>query len=341
MLMKIVTFGEIMMRLNPEGYQRFVQAEKFEASYAGGEANVAVSLANYGLDAAFVTKLPANPLGEAARNAVRHYGVDTSGIVWGGPRLGLYFVEKGASQRPSKVVYDRVGSSIALAKRGDFDWKRILKGAKWFHFTGITPALGGDLPEICLDALKACKAAKVKVSCDLNYRGKLWSREQAGKCMAKLVPYVDVLIANEADAADVFGIKAKGTDVDSGKLDKSGYVSVAEQLVERFGVKKVAITLRTSLSAFDNKWAGMLYDAKSKKAFFSTEYAVHIVDLVGGGEPGTVRFIYAVTLNCWSKASKLPVDPAPPQNLFLYAELKDGKIRDISRHCIFSTPLDR
>ena len=301
--MKIVTFGEIMMRLNPEGYQRFVQAEKFEASYAGGEANVAVSLANYGLDAAFVTKLPANPLGEAARNAVRHYGVDTSGIVWGGPRLGLYFVEKGASQRPSKVVYDRAGSSIALARRGDFDWKRILKGAKWFHFTGITPALGGDLPEICLDALKACKAAKVKVSCDLNYRGKLWSREQAGKCMAKLVPYVDVLIANEADAADVFGIKAKGTDVDSGKLDKSGYVSVAEQLVERFGVKKVAITLRTSLSAFDNKWAGMLYDAKSKKAFFSTEYAVHIVDRVGGGDSFGGGLIFALATGRKDQAS--------------------------------------
>ena len=292
--MKIVTFGEIMMRLNPEGYQRFVQAEKFEASYAGGEANVAVSLANYGLDASFVTKLPDNPLGAAARNAVRHYGVDTSGIVWGGPRLGLYFVEKGASQRPSKVVYDRAGSSIALAKRGDFDWKRILKGAKWFHFTGITPALGGDLPEICLDALKACKAAKVKVSCDLNYRGKLWSREQAGKCMAKLVPYVDVLIANEADAADVFGIVGKGSDVESGKLDKNGYVSVAEQLVKRFGVKKVAITLRTSLSAFDNKWAGMLYDAKAKKAFFSTEYMVHIVDRVGGGDSFGGGLIYAL-----------------------------------------------
>ena len=214
--MRIVTFGEIMMRLNPEGYQRFVQTEKFEASYAGGEANVAVSLANYGLDAAFVTKLPANPLGEAARNAVRHFGVDTRDIVWGGPRLGLYFVEKGASQRPSKVVYDRAGSSIALAKRGDFDWEKILKGAKWFHFTGITPALGGELPAICLDALKVCKAKRITVSCDLNYRGKLWSREEAGKCMAKLVPFVDVLIANEADAADVFGIKAAGTDVDSG-----------------------------------------------------------------------------------------------------------------------------
>ena len=292
--MKVVTFGEIMMRLNPEGYQRFVQAEKFEASYAGGEANVAVSLANYGLDASFVTKLPDNPLGAAARNAVRHYGVDTSDIVWGGSRLGIYFVEKGASQRASKVVYDRAGSSIALAKRGDFDWKRILKDAKWFHFTGITPALGGELPAICLDALKVCKANKITVSCDLNYRGKLWSREEAGKCMAKLVPYVDVLIANEADAADVFGIVGKGSDVESGKLDKAGYVSVAEQLVKRFGCKMVAITLRTSLSAFDNLWAGMLYDAKTKKASYSAEYKVHIVDRVGGGDSFGGGLIYAL-----------------------------------------------
>ena len=293
--MRIVTFGEIMMRLNPEGYRRFVQADRFEASYAGGEANVAVSLANYGIDASFVTKLPANPLGESARNAVRRFGVDTSSIVWGGPRLGIYFVEKGASQRASKVVYDRAASSIALATRKDFDWAKILKGAKWFHFTGITPALGGELPAICLDALKYCKAHKIAVSCDLNYRGKLWSKAEAGKCMAKLVPYVDVLIANEADAADVFGIVGKGSDVESGKLDKQGYVSVAEQLVKRFGCKKVAITLRTSISAFDNLWAGMLYDAKTKKACFSREYPVHIVDRVGGGDSFGGGLIYALT----------------------------------------------
>ena len=292
--MKIVTFGEIMMRLNPEGYLRFVQADKFEATYAGGEANVAVSLANYGLEASFVTKLPDNPLGAAARNEVRRFGVDTSSIVWGGPRLGLYFVEKGASQRGSKVVYDRAGSSIALAKRGDFDWAKILKGAKWFHFTGITPALGGDCPGICLDALKFCKAHRITVSCDLNYRGKLWSKAEAGKCMAKLVPYVDVLIANEADAADVFGIVGKGSDVESGKLNKVGYVSVAEQLVKRFGCKNVAITLRTSLSAFDNKWAGMLYNAKKKRAFFSKEYALHIVDRVGGGDSFGGGLIYSL-----------------------------------------------
>ena len=290
--MKVVCFGEIMMRLNPEGYRRFVQAERFEASYAGGEANVAVSLANYGFDASYVTKLPTNPLGEAARNEVRRFGVDTRDIVWGGPRLGIYFVEKGASQRASKVVYDRAGSSIALANRGDFDWPRIFKGAKWFHFTGITSALGGELPAICLDALKYCKAHKITVSCDLNYRGKLWSKAEAGKCMAKLVPYVDTLIANEADAADVFGIVGKGSDVESGRLDKTGYVSVAEQLVRRFGCKRVAITLRTSLSATDNLWAGMLYEGR--KAYFSPEYRVHIVDRVGGGDSFGGGLIYAL-----------------------------------------------
>ncbi len=301
--MKVVTFGEIMMRLNPEGYTRFVQAERFEASYAGGEANVAVSLANFGLDAAFVTKLPANPLGEAARNAVRRFGVETKDIVWGGPRLGVYFVEKGASQRASKVVYDRAGSSIACAKRDDFDWAKILKGARWFHFTGITPALGGDLPAICLDALKWCRAHRITVSCDLNYRGKLWTKAEAGACMAKLVPYVDVLIANEADAADVFGIVGKGSDVERGRLDKAGYVSVAEQLVARFGCKKVAVTLRTSLSAFDNLWAGMLYDAKAKKAVFSTEYKLHIVDRVGGGDSFGGGLVYALATGKGAQAA--------------------------------------
>ncbi len=290
--MKIATFGEIMMRLNPEGYLRLVQADKLEVSYAGGEANVAVSLANYGLPASFVTKLPDNPLGAAARNEVRKFGVDTSSIVWGGPRLGTYYVEKGASQRGSKVVYDRAGSSIALAKRADFDWAKILKGVKWFHFTGITPALGGDLPAICLDALKYCRERRIVVSCDLNYRGKLWTKAEAGKCMAKLVPYVDVLIANEADAADVFGIVGEGSDVESGKLEKAGYVSVAEQLSKRFGCKRVAITLRTSISASRNLWAGMLY-AKGK-AHFSREYDVQIVDRVGGGDSFGGALIYAL-----------------------------------------------
>ena len=290
---KIVCFGEIMIRLNPEGYLRFVQADKFEASYAGGEANVAVSLANYGLDASYVTKLPDNPLGASARNELRRYGVDTSNIVWGGPRIGIYFVEKGASQRGSKVVYDRAGSSIALAKREDFDWAKIFEGASWFHFTVITPALGGNQADICLDALQYCKEHGITVSCDLNYRAKLWSREEAGKTMAKLVPYVDVLIANEADAADVFGIKGEGSDVESGKLEKSGYVAVASELANRFGCKYVAITLRTSISASDNKWAGMIYE--NGNAYFSNEYDVRIVDRVGGGDSFGGGLIYALS----------------------------------------------
>ncbi len=289
---KIVTFGEIMMRLNPGAYLRFVQAEGFEASYAGGEANVAVSLANYGQDARFVTKVPATDIGQCAVNALRKYGVNTGDIVRGGPRLGIYFVEKGASQRGSKVIYDRAGSSIALATRDDFDWAAILSGADWFHFTGITPALGGELPEICLDALKACRDKGIKTSCDLNYRGKLWTREKAGEVMAKLMPYVNVCIANEEDAADVFGIRAANTDVHSGKLDHEGYIDVAKQLRQRFGFDAVAVTLRGSISASDNDWAGMLY--QEGKAYFSQTYRIHIVDRVGGGDSFGGGLIHAM-----------------------------------------------
>jgi len=279
-----------MLRLNPENYLRWVQAPKFEVSYTGAEANVAVSLANYGVDAAFVTKVPATEIGQCAINAVRQYGVDTNSIVRGGERLGVYFLEKGASQRASKVIYDRGHSAIAQAKRADFDWKAILAGADWFHFTGITAALGGELPEICMDALQAAKDLGVKVSCDLNYRKKLWTQEEAGKVMAKLMPYVHVCIANEEDAADVFGIHAKDTDVTGGSLSHEGYIDVARQLTERFGFEKVAITLRTSLSASDNKWAAMLYEGG--KAYFSTEYLVHIVDRVGGGDSFGAGLIY-------------------------------------------------
>lgn len=290
---KIVCFGEIMMRLNPEGYLRFVQAGNFEASYAGGEANVAVSLANYGNEASFVTKLPDNDLGQCAINSLRQFGVDTSGIVKGGPRLGIYFVEKGASQRPSKVIYDRAGSSIALAKREDFDWDKIFEGADWFHFTGITPALGGENPQICLDACKTAKAKGVKISCDLNFRKKLWTSEQAGKVMGELMPYVDVCIANEEDAADVFGIHAEGTDINTGKISREGYIGVAKELSERFGCEYVAITLRGSISATDNKWAGMLY--KDGQACFSPEYLIHIVDRVGGGDSFGGGLIHALS----------------------------------------------
>ncbi len=292
--MKTVCFGEIMLRLAPEGYLRFVQADRFEVVYGGGEANVSVSLANYGLDSAYVTKLPDNPIGQSALNALRRYGVDTSGIVRGGPRLGIYYCEKGASQRPSKVVYDRAGSSIALAKREDFDWEAILDGADWFHFTGITPALGGELPEICMDALTVCRKKGIKTSCDLNYRKNLWTTEEAGRVMNDLMKLVDVCIANEEDADKVFGIRAENTDVDSGKLDHEAYKSVARQLSERFGCEKVAITLRTSVSANDNIWAAMLYDKQTGEYCFSKSYNLHIVDRVGGGDSFGGGLIYAI-----------------------------------------------
>ncbi|MBQ6478961.1 MAG: sugar kinase [Erysipelotrichaceae bacterium] len=287
---RAVTFGEIMLRLNPHGYERFIQANEFETSFAGGEANVAVSLANYGVDTAYVTKMPKHEIGQMCVNDLRRMGVDVSKIVRDGDRIGVLYLEKGASQRSSKVIYDRAGSAIALARREDFDWDAIFEGVDWFHFTGITPALGGQLPEICEDACKAAKAHHVKISCDLNYRKKLWTREKAGEVMSRLMPYVDLCIANEEDAKDVFGITAKNTDIESGKLDYEAYVSVAEQLIERFGFEKVAITLRGSISANDNDWAGMLYE--EGKAYLSKTYRIHIVDRVGGGDSFGGALIY-------------------------------------------------
>ncbi len=289
---RIVCFGEIMLRLAPEGYYRFFQNDRMQATFGGGEANVAVSLANYGMDAAYVTKLPTHAIGQAAVNSLRAVGVDTKDIVRGGERVGIYYLEKGASQRGSVCIYDRAYSAIQLAKREDFDWDKIFDGADWFHFTGITPAIGGELADICLDACKAAKAKGVKISCDLNYRGKLWTREQARKVMTELCKYVDVCISNEEDAKDVFGIEAENTDIYGGKLDKNGYKSVAKQLMDTFGFEKVAITLRSSISASDNDWAGMLYDGENY--CFSKEYHLHIVDRVGGGDSFGGGLIYAL-----------------------------------------------
>lgn len=293
--MRVITFGEIMLRLAPEGYYRFVQADKYGATYGGGEANVAVSLANFGLDAAFVTKLPAHEIGQAGVNTLRRFGVDTSFITRGGDRVGIYFLEKGASQRPSKVIYDRAGSAIAKATTDDFNWDAIFDGADWFHFTGITPALGDNVAEICLEACKKAKERNITVSCDLNYRKKLWTKEKAGQVMGELCKYVDVCIANEEDAADVFGIKAANTDVTSGKVNHEGYKDVAKQLADRFGFKKIAITLRSSISANDNDWAAMLYE--NGEYFFSKTYHMHIVDRVGGGDSFGAGLIYASLMN--------------------------------------------
>ena len=289
---KIVTFGEIMLRLAPNGYYRFFQNDQMQATFGGGEANVAVSLANYGMEASFVTKLPKHAIGQAAIDSLRAFGVDTKDIVRGGDRVGIYYLEKGASQRGSVCIYDRAYSAIQMADPADFDWDAIFEGADWFHFTGITPALGENLVEICKQACKAAKAKGVKISCDLNYRGKLWTRDQARAAMTELCQYVDVCISNEEDAKDVFGIEAENTDIYGGKLNKDGYKSVAKQLADKFGFDKVAITLRTSISASDNDWAAMLYDGTDY--CFSKEYHLHIVDRVGGGDSFGGGLIYAL-----------------------------------------------
>ncbi len=289
---KVVCFGEIMLRLAPPGYLRFEQASAFEVVYGGGEANVCVALANFAVDTSFVTRVPDNPIGQSAINEMRRYGVDTSWMLRAGERLGIYFLEKGASQRPSKVVYDRKLSSISTSQREDFKWGSIFAGAGWFHFTGITPALGENVAECVLDACKAAKEAGLIISCDLNFRKNLWSSEKAGKTMAQFMPYVDVCIANEEDAEKVFGIKARDTDVTSALLNHEGYKDVAKQLTDRFGFKAVAITLRGSVSASDNMWAAMLQ--VDGQYYFSREYAVHIVDRVGGGDSFAGGLIYAM-----------------------------------------------
>jgi len=290
---KIVTFGEIMLRLAPNGYYRFFQNDQMQAMFGGGEANVAVSLANYGMDSVYVTRLPEHAIGQAAVNSLRYFGVDTSEIVRGGSRVGIYFLEKGASQRGSVCIYDRAHSSIQEAGPKDFDWDKIFKGASWFHFTGITPALGPNVAKICEDACKAAKKHHVTVSCDLNYRGKLWTRAQARTAMTRLCRYVDVCISNEEDARDVFGIESKGSNITGGKLNMEGYKSVAKQLADRFKFKYVAITLRESISASDNDWSGMLYDGK--KYCFSKQYHLRIVDRVGGGDSFGGGLIYALS----------------------------------------------
>lgn len=290
--MRVVTFGEIMLRLAPENYLRFVQADRLEATFGGAEANVAVSLANFGDDVSFVSKLPSHEIGQSAINSLRKFGVGTSFVARGGERVGIYYCEKGASQRPSKVIYDRAGSAIATATDDDFDWDKIFDGAKWFHFTGITPALSDTLAGIVLKAVRIAKEKGITVSCDLNFRKKLWSKEKAKEVMSEICKYVDVCIANEEDAKDVFGIEAENTDIESGKLNEQGYVSVARQLVDKFGFKAVAITLRESISANDNNWSGMMYT--DGKAVFSKKYAMHIVDRVGGGDSFGAGLIHSL-----------------------------------------------
>ena len=284
-----------MLRLSTPGNEKFIQADEFDVCYGGGEANVAVSLANYGMDAAFVTKLPAHEIGQAAINSLRKFGVDTTKIVRGGDRVGIYYCEKGASQRPSKVIYDRAGSSICKATVADFNWEEIFEGVDWFHFTGITPALGENVVEICKEACIKAKEKGVTISCDLNYRGKLWTRDEARKAMTDLCQYVDVCIGNEEDAEKVLGFKPGNTDVTSGELELAGYKDIFCQMVDKFNFKYVISSLRESFSASDNGWSACIYSRDTKEFYHSRKYRISpIVDRVGGGDSFGGGLIYAI-----------------------------------------------
>lgn len=286
--MKAVTFGEMLLRLSPEGHRRFLQADSFDAVYGGAEANTAVSLAQFGCETKFITKLPAHEIGQAAVNTLRQYGVDTSEILRGGDRIGIYFLEKGAAQRPSKVIYDRAGSSLAAASAAEFDWEGLLAGADFFHITGITPALSAECTKASLEAVKTAKRLGVTVSCDINFRRKLWDKETAGKVMAEILQYTDIYIGGRDQAEELFGIPTNARD-DS---DYGAYKAVAEKLKERFGFKKVAITLRTTVSSDENRWAALLYDGE--KHCYSREYRSLIVDRVGGGDSFAAGLLYAL-----------------------------------------------
>ena len=297
---KVVCFGEIMMRLATPGFQRLVQADSFEVTYGGGEANVSVSMANFGAESFFVSCVPDNPLGQSAINHLRRFGVNTDFVNRSGSRLGIYFLETGASQRASTVVYDRAFSAVAEAKPDSYDWDEVFRGASWFHFTGITPALGDKAASAVLNGCKKAKEAGVRVSCDLNYRKKLWSPEKAREVMSELMPYVDVVVANEEDAEKTFGIKSLSSDIGKGELDLAGYREVAQELAGRFNLQSVAITLRESLSASENGWSGLLYDSADSGFSVSERYLIKIVDRVGGGDSFAAGLIYGM-LQGWQR----------------------------------------
>lgn len=301
--MKVVTFGEILLRLSAPGHYRLFQKDNLEATFCGAEANVAASLAMFGLDTRFVTKLPKNDVGVAALRALNYFGVDTSQVIYGDGRVGLYYLEKGMSQRPSKVIYDRAYSAISQARPEEFDWEKIFQDATWFHWTGINPALSESVAEICTQACREAKQRGLVISCDLNYRSNLWTCEMAQRVMKKLMPYVDVCIANEEDAEKVLGIAAVDSDVNKGQLSLSGYHHVAEEICDQFGCKYVAITMRKSFSASRNCWKGLLYDNASQSLFVSDEYDIEIVDRVGGGDSFTAGIIYSMIMKMEHQAA--------------------------------------
>ena len=290
---KILTLGEIMLRLSPPNYRRFAQTRSFDVLFGGGEANVAVSLANFGIPVDYVTRLPNNDLGDACIQYLRQFGVFTNKILRGGDRIGIYFLEIGASARSSKVIYDRENSAIATADLNMFDWDTIFKDVQWFHWTGITPAISQNLAEICLSAVKVAKKRGITISCDLNYRSKLWKYGKTPlDIMPELVSYCDIAIGNEEDAAKTLNIRAPDTDVTSGKLDPEKYRYVVQKMIKKFpNLKNVAITLRGSISASHNTWAGLLYNGK--EMYISPHYEItHIVDRVGSGDSFVAGLIY-------------------------------------------------
>ncbi|MDX1699176.1 MAG: sugar kinase [Melioribacteraceae bacterium] len=292
---KVVTLGEIMLRLSSPGFTRFVQAQNFDATYGGGEANVAVALANYGLKSHFVSKLPKHEIGQSAVNHLRRFGVNTNYIARGGDRIGIYFLETGASQRASKVVYDRSNSAVTNVDINDFNWDEIFDGCKWFHWTGITPALGKNAQEVLIEALKIAKMKNVKVSCDLNFRKKLWTTEEAQSVMKPLMDFVDVCIANEEDAEKSLGEKAGDTNVETASIDEEGYFNLAKHLKQKYEFEAVAITLRESYSASRNGWSAILLDEKQcSEPYRSKKYDIQIVDRVGGGDSFASGLIFGL-----------------------------------------------
>jgi 2-dehydro-3-deoxygluconokinase len=292
---KVVTFGEIMMRLSPPGFLRFGQVRSFDVIYGGGEANVAVSLANFGVPVDYITRLPDNDLGEACIQFLRQYGVGVDKIVRGGDRLGIYFLEMGAVQRGSKVIYDRAHSAIATIERGMIDWKKVFADADWFHWTGITPAISVGTAEVCLEAVQVAKEMGLTISCDLNYRKKLWKwGKKPGEVMPELVSYCDIAVGNEEDADKVFGIKAPEVNVIAGKVEAEKYLYVCEELARRFpNLKTIGTTLRGSISASHNTWSGVLWD-RGEFYIAPTYDITHIVDRVGGGDSFVGGLIYGL-----------------------------------------------
>ena len=292
---KIVSFGEIMLRLSTLGFTRFVQAQDLNITYGGGEANVSVSLANYGMESFFVTKLPKHEIGQSALNHLRRFGVNIDYIVRGGERIGIYFLESGASQRSSKVIYDRANSAIAGIKKGEIDWTMVFKNTDWFHWTGITPAISQDVREVLTDACIVAKKMRIMISCDLNFRAKMWTKKEAQSIMVPLMEYVNVCISNEEDAEKSLGLKAGKTNVEKGQIDQDGYFLLAQTLKQKYNFDSVAITLRESFSASRNGWSALLLDNRDCSVpYRSKKYDIEIVDRVGGGDSFASGLIYGL-----------------------------------------------